>query len=92
MTYAYPLRELTVSQLMRRQCGMHGDKVFLTELWTGRRWTYAEWDAMVNRCAHALRGAGVEKGQHVGLLLGNSAEHLALAAAGRAEKSALYRD
>lgn len=78
MNDTFDLRELTVSQVLARQCERHGGKLFLTELWTGRQWTYAQLDALVNRAAHALRGVGVEKGHHVGMLLGNSAEHLAL--------------
>ena len=78
MNDTFDLRELTVAQVLVRQCERRGSKLFLTELWTGRQWTYAQLDALVNRMAHALGGIGVEKGHHVGTLLGNSAEHLAL--------------
>ncbi len=74
----FSLRELTIAQVLQKQRQRMGGKVFLTELWTGRRWTYAELDDFANRAAQALRGLGVEKGQHVGLMLGNSAEHLAV--------------
>lgn len=74
----FALRELTIDQVMRRQRQRFADKTFLTELWSGRQWTYAGLDDFANRAAQALRGLGVEKGQHVGLMLGNSAEHLAL--------------
>jgi carnitine-CoA ligase len=78
MSSSFDLRELTISRVLARQRARYADKLFLTELWTGRQWSYAELDALVNRAAHALQRVGVEKGQHVGLLLGNSAEHLAL--------------
>jgi crotonobetaine/carnitine-CoA ligase len=78
MTEAWALRDLTIARVLARQRERHGHRLFLTELWTGRRWTYAQMDALVDRMAQALRAAGVDKGHHVGLLLGNSAEHLAL--------------
>jgi acyl-CoA synthetase (AMP-forming)/AMP-acid ligase II len=45
----------------------------------GRRVTYAEFDRLTNRTAHALRSLGVEKGDRVTLALGNSVEYLAAA-------------
>jgi len=78
MNNTFDLRELTISQVLSRQCARYSNKVFLTEMWTGRQWTYAQIDALTNRAAHVLLNLGIVKGQHVGLLLGNSAEHLAL--------------
>ena len=78
MTHTFALRELTLTQVLARQCAHYGDKVFLTELWSGRNWSYREIDQLANRAAHVLQAAGVGKGSHVGLLLGNSAEHLAI--------------
>ncbi len=43
-----------------------------------RRWTYAEFNALVNRLAHGLAGLGYERGDALGLASGNSAEFLAL--------------
>ncbi|MCW5653801.1 AMP-binding protein [Hydrogenophaga sp.] len=74
----FALRELTIGQVLHKQRQRFGNKVLLTELWTGRQWTYAELDDFANRAANALRAVGVQKGQHVGLMLGNSAEHLAI--------------
>jgi crotonobetaine/carnitine-CoA ligase len=74
----FALRDLTVPQVLAHQRRTRGDKVFLTELWTGRRWTYAQFDALCDRAARALHAVGVRRGQHVGTLLGNSAEHLAI--------------
>jgi crotonobetaine/carnitine-CoA ligase len=72
----FALRDLTIPQVLASQRAARGDKLFLTELWSGRRWTYAQLDAAVDRAAQALRAAGVAQGTHTGLLMGNSAEHL----------------
>jgi 3-oxocholest-4-en-26-oate---CoA ligase len=42
----------------------------------GARRTYSELDERATRLAHALRSAGVGPGEHVGLYLRNSVEHL----------------
>ncbi len=74
----YALRDLTFPKVLRRQALAHPDKVFLTETADGRRFTYAQVDAWSNRVAHALAGLGVARGRHTGVLMGNSAEHLAV--------------
>jgi len=74
----FALRELTIPQVLAKQRQRFGSKTFLTELWTKRQWTYAELDDFANRAANTLLKLGVKKGQHVGLMLGNSAEHLAV--------------
>src|SRR6201992_3651513 len=43
-----------------------------------RRWTYAEFNALVNRLAHGLAGLGYEHGDALGIASGHSAEFLAL--------------
>ncbi|WP_250548877.1 AMP-binding protein [Pseudonocardia sp. H11422] len=43
-----------------------------------RRWTYAEFNAWVNRLAHGLAGRGYARGDALGLASGNSAEFLAV--------------
>ena len=78
MNDIFDLRELTITQVLGRQAAQRSDKLFLTELWTGRRWTYGEMDLLSNRTANALKSAGVAAGKHVGVMMGNSAEHLAL--------------
>ncbi len=45
----------------------------------GRRVTYAEFDRLSNRAAHALCGLGVARGDRVTLALGNSVEYLVAA-------------
>jgi acyl-CoA synthetase (AMP-forming)/AMP-acid ligase II len=43
-----------------------------------RRWTYAEFNALVNRLAHGLAGRGYAPGDALALASGNSAEFLAV--------------
>lgn len=78
MNDVFELRDLTIPHVLARQAVQRADKVFLTELWTGRIWTYAQMNSWSDQFAQALRAAGAVKGTHVGLLLGNSAEHLAV--------------
>ena len=52
------------------------DKFFLFSEEDGRRYTYAEFDAAVNRCARMLASLGITKGQTVALLLPNSVEYI----------------
>lgn len=73
----YPLRELTFPKVLAGFAQRSRDKVFLTETATGRAFTYGQIDAWTDRVAHALQGFGVRRGGHTGLLMGNSAEHLA---------------
>lgn len=51
-------------------------KTFLFSEADGRRFSYAEFDAAVNRTARLLASHGIEKGDVVSLLLPNSAEYL----------------
>jgi crotonobetaine/carnitine-CoA ligase len=74
----YALRDLTFPKVLRRQALAHPDKVFLTETAGGRCFTYADVDAWSNRVANALAALGVAGGRHTGVLMGNSAEHLAV--------------
>jgi len=43
-----------------------------------RRWTYAEFNALVNRLARGLAGLGYERADALGIASGNSAEFLAI--------------
>jgi crotonobetaine/carnitine-CoA ligase len=74
----YDLRDLTFPKVLARFAAASGDKVFLTEIATGRKYTYRQLDAWTDRVAHALQGLGVAHGAHTGLLMGNSAEHLGI--------------
>ncbi len=74
----YALRDLTLARVLARQAAERPDKVYLTETASGRRFTFGEMDRWSNRVAHALEAFGVRRGMHVGVFLGNCAEHLAL--------------
>src|SRR5690606_20281311 len=50
------------------------DKEAIVDLRRGYRWTYLQWDEEVNRLAHALTAAGVEKGDRVSTYLFNNIE------------------
>ena len=43
-----------------------------------RRWTYGEFDALVNAVAGGLEAAGLQRGQRVGVMAANSAHSLAV--------------
>lgn len=68
--------ELTFGQLIDRAAARWPDR---EALWSeGRRWTFAEQRAEIDRAAKALIAAGVRHGDHVCLWLGNSPEHVFL--------------
>jgi len=68
---------MAMLDVLAAQVATRGDQPFL--LHEGRRVTYAEFDRLVNRAAHALRGLGVEKGDRVTLAVGNSIEYVVAA-------------
>src|SRR5215203_3045848 len=63
-------------ELLEARAGAAPEKVFLFSEADGRRFTYAEFDAAVNRAANMLSAHGVGKGDVVSLLLPNSAEYV----------------
>jgi crotonobetaine/carnitine-CoA ligase len=75
---AWPLRELTLPQALERQVRLRPGKTFLTELASGRSFSYAEIDSWSTGLARALHAIGVARGSHLGVLMENSAEHVAL--------------
>lgn len=74
----YPVRELTFPNVLSKFARSTPDKVFLREFSSDRSFTYAGMEAWTHRIAHALQAQGIGRGAHVGVLMGNSAEHLAL--------------
>jgi fatty-acyl-CoA synthase len=52
----------------------HGDAEALVDVPTGRRWTYRELDAEVDRVARGLLDLGIERGDRVGIWSPNVAE------------------
>ncbi len=69
-----PLLEETIGTNFERTVASYGDNEALVEVASGRRWTYAELDRDVNRLARGLMGAGIEKGDRIGIWAPNCAE------------------
>jgi long-chain acyl-CoA synthetase len=63
-------------ELLEARASATPEKVFLFSEADGRRFTYAEFDAAVNRAAALLSARGVGRGDVVSLLLPNSAEYV----------------
>jgi acyl-CoA synthetase (AMP-forming)/AMP-acid ligase II len=58
---------LTMASMLLRTVERHPDREAI--VYGGRRWTYAAWNARVNRMAHALADLGVRPHDRVALLL-----------------------
>jgi fatty-acyl-CoA synthase len=69
-----PLRGETIGRMWDDIVAAHADRPALVSRHQGIRWTYAELDEEVERCARALLGAGVRKGDRVGIWSPNNAE------------------
>src|SRR3954451_6769707 len=65
-----------VRQLLETRVSEYGDKPFLFSEADGREWSYAQFDAAVNRTANMLLSRGIAKGDVVSLLMPNSAEYI----------------
>ena len=65
-----------VRELLESRAVGNGDKTYLFSETDGRRWTYREFDASVNRAANLLASRGIGKGDVVSLLMPNSAEYI----------------
>ncbi len=68
------LIEETIGTNFENTVASYGDNEALVEFASGRRWTYAELDRDVNALARGLIGAGIEKGDRVGVWSPNCAE------------------
>ncbi|WP_460815089.1 AMP-binding protein [Nocardioides korecus] len=69
-----PLIEQTIGASFEATVAAHGEREALVEVASGRRWTYAELDRDVDALARGLIGAGIEKGDRVGIWAPNCAE------------------
>ncbi|MEU3614426.1 AMP-binding protein [Streptomyces sp. NPDC006872] len=69
-----PLLGDTIGTNLDRAVAAWPDREALVDVPSGRRWTYAEFGAEVERLASALLGAGVAKGDRVGIWAVNCAE------------------
>ena len=68
------LIQQTIGANFESTVAAHGDNEALVEFASGRRWTYAELDRDVNAFARGLIGAGIAKGDRVGVWAPNCAE------------------
>ena len=73
-----PLLGETIGANLERTVARFGDRDALVEMWTGRRWTYAELDGDVDAVARGLLAAGIAKGDRVGIWSPNCAEWVLL--------------
>ncbi|MFD0273695.1 AMP-binding protein [Kitasatospora sp. NPDC127111] len=69
-----PLLEETIGAALDRAVRSFPDREALVDLPTGRRWTYRDLAAEVDRVAAALLTLGVERGDRVGIWAPNCAE------------------
>ncbi|GAA4378920.1 AMP-binding protein [Nocardioides caricicola] len=69
-----PLLDETIGANLERTVATYADREALVEVATGRRWTWAELDRDVDALAVGLIGAGVRKGDRVGIWSPNCAE------------------
>jgi fatty-acyl-CoA synthase len=68
------LIEQTIGANFESTVASYGENEALVEFASGRRWTYAELDRDVKAFARGLMGAGIEKGDRVGVWSPNCAE------------------
>nr|WP_241728427.1 AMP-binding protein [Nocardioides zeae] len=66
--------EETIGAALARTVAAHGDREALVEVASGRRWTWRELDADVDRTARALLAIGIAAGDRVGIWSPNCAE------------------
>jgi fatty-acyl-CoA synthase len=64
----------TIGENLERTVARFGDREALVDVAAGTRWTYAEFDAAVNRIALGLLARGIAKGDRVGIWAPNCAE------------------
>ncbi len=67
---------VNLRELLEQRASVAPEKHFLLSEADGRRFTYAEFEAAVNRAAALLVSEGVRKGDVVSLLMPNSAEYI----------------
>jgi fatty-acyl-CoA synthase len=68
----------TIGDNLRRIAAQHPGREVLVDVPSGRRWTYARFDADTDTLARGLIGAGIEAGDRVGIWSPNCAEWVLL--------------
>ncbi|MFI6392598.1 AMP-binding protein [Nonomuraea sp. NPDC050547] len=71
---ALPLLGQTIGDNLERAAARFADREALVDVASGRRWTYAEFDAAVDEVALGLMARGIAKGDRVGIWAPNCAE------------------
>ncbi|BBY19595.1 AMP-binding protein [Mycolicibacterium litorale] len=69
-----PIIEQTIGAHFERIVARYPDTEALVEVFTGRRWTYAELNAEIDLTARGLIALGVQRGERVGIWAPNCAE------------------
>ncbi|MGN6160645.1 MAG: AMP-binding protein, partial [Marmoricola sp.] len=69
-----PLLDETIGANFERMAAAHATNEALVEVATGRRWTYEELNQAVDALARGLIGAGLAKGDRIGIWAPNCAE------------------
>jgi fatty-acyl-CoA synthase len=75
---AQPLLGETIGANLRRVAAAHPGREAVVDVPTGRRWTYAQFDADTDTLALALIAAGLQTGDRVGIWSPNCAEWVLL--------------
>jgi fatty-acyl-CoA synthase len=73
-----PLLGETIGETLERVAARHPDREALVDVPSGRRWTYAELEADVDRVARGLLRLGLDKGDRVGIWAPNYPEWVLL--------------
>lgn len=68
---------MLITEVVAERARSRGGHPFIRH--EGRTVTYAEFDRLTNRAAHALQGLGVQRGDRVTIGMGNSVEYLVAA-------------
>jgi fatty-acyl-CoA synthase len=69
-----PLLDETIGDNFRRTAATYPDREALVEVASGRRWTWSALDRDVSAVARGLLGAGIAKGDRIGIWAPNCAE------------------
>jgi fatty-acyl-CoA synthase len=77
-TSPQPLLGETIGANLRRIAAAHGDREALVDVPSGRRWTYAKFDADTDTLARGLIAAGIKTGDRVGIWAPNCPEWVLL--------------
>jgi long-chain acyl-CoA synthetase len=72
----------------RQHAEQHPDQPAIIMATSGETVTYGEYEARCNRAAHLLRAAGLQRGDHIAVLMENSPQLLEIE--GAAERTGLY--